>query len=362
MSIISKLIKESILGKILYKVRDLYRFPGGLFLLRKIRKSGDAIILLGTPTFNNIGDHLIAESSIEFLKDVFPQKDIIEIPTQFFLKNKDRLQNVVNKESAIFIVGGGWMGNLWEDDEYRLQDMLLTFKEHKLVVLPQTVYYDFDLPNANRVLEDAKRVYNSCHNLLLFFRDMNSYKFALKEFKTDNNSIYLAPDIALYKEVSLNNNERNCVSICLRNDREKVKENNVVNTVVEYCKNNHYNYIINDTVVKHSIPKWKREHVINRKIKIFSHSSLVVTDRLHGMIFAVLTNCNCIAFDNKTKKVSGVYDLWLKKNKSIIFMDYFTEDKFYDKIDEIIRKNDSFNCKKELSDYFEKMKQEIKGE
>lgn len=39
--------------------------------------------------------------------------------------------------------------------------------------------------------------------------------------------------------------------------------------------------------------------------------SVLVTDRLHGMIFAYITGTPCIVMDNKTNKVFGVYEEWL---------------------------------------------------
>ena len=38
---------------------------------------------------------------------------------------------------------------------------------------------------------------------------------------------------------------------------------------------------------------------------------VVVTDRLHCMIFCAITGTPCIVFDNSNNKISGVYDEWL---------------------------------------------------
>lgn len=40
-------------------------------------------------------------------------------------------------------------------------------------------------------------------------------------------------------------------------------------------------------------------------------AQLVITDRLHAMIFAAITETPCIAMDNKSKKVKGVYE-WIR--------------------------------------------------
>ena len=50
----------------------------------------------------------------------------------------------------------------------------------------------------------------------------------------------------------------------------------------------------------------------------FARSSLVVTDRLHGMIYCCVTGIPCVALDSKSKKTSGVYE-WIKDLPYIAF-------------------------------------------
>lgn len=51
---------------------------------------------------------------------------------------------------------------------------------------------------------------------------------------------------------------------------------------------------------------------------------MVITDRLHGMIFAAITGTPCIAFDNISKKVSGVYK-WIESLEYIKVVNSFEE-------------------------------------
>ena len=60
-----------------------------------------------------------------------------------------------------------------------------------------------------------------------------------------------------------------------------------------------------------------RKQFIDKKIREFSEYSLVITDRLHAMVFSALGHTPCIAFDNSSKKVSGVYE-WIKDNQFVI--------------------------------------------
>lgn len=56
----------------------------------------------------------------------------------------------------------------------------------------------------------------------------------------------------------------------------------------------------------------EREELLEEKWQEFRNSELVVTDRLHGVIFAAITSTPCIVIDNYNHKVKGVYQ-WLKK-------------------------------------------------
>ena len=56
---------------------------------------------------------------------------------------------------------------------------------------------------------------------------------------------------------------------------------------------------------------------MEKKLLEFSRAKLIITDRLHGMIFAALAETPCIALDNLSKKVSGVYQ-WIS------YLDYIT--------------------------------------
>ena len=60
----------------------------------------------------------------------------------------------------------------------------------------------------------------------------------------------------------------------------------------------------------------EREQTVFQRLKAFASYDFVITDRLHGMIFSYICGTPCILFDNKTHKISGVYDTWLSTNFS----------------------------------------------
>ncbi len=65
------------------------------------------------------------------------------------------------------------------------------------------------------------------------------------------------------------------------------------------------------TLVPETVSKKSREKTLQSKLNEFGSAKIVICDRLHAMIFAAITKTPCIAFDNVSKKVSGVYK-WIE--------------------------------------------------
>lgn len=59
------------------------------------------------------------------------------------------------------------------------------------------------------------------------------------------------------------------------------------------------------------VTKQNRRECVRMKMQKFMNAKLVVTDRLHGMLFAAITGTPCIVFSNYNQKVSGTYE-WIK--------------------------------------------------
>ena len=56
-------------------------------------------------------------------------------------------------------------------------------------------------------------------------------------------------------------------------------------------------------------------------LQTFAKSRLIVTDRLHGMIFALVTRTPCLAFDNTNKKISSFAATWPVADSEIRILD-----------------------------------------
>lgn len=276
----------------------------------------NADFLFGTPLHTNLGDHLITLSE-HSLFEKNCSKRIIEIPTEVFQSCRSDVLKVVPTDAVIYINGGGWLGNLWPDDELYMQELVDLFSEHKVVIFPQTIYYDEKISGMRELIQMGGEKYSRCNNLILCVRDYKSYLLACKYYPTAD--IRLMPDVALSYSIQFNDFlPKKVVGVCLRSDRElEIDTANRIPWIKAMLEAYGYCFKEVTTMSKKRVSREKREETVKQKLREFYECSFIITDRLHGMIFAYLVGTPCIVLDNKTHKVSGVYKQWLSECSNI---------------------------------------------
>lgn len=307
----------NIIERIKRWIKLVYAYPNYRKIIKKINlQSGKNAILIGTPVHGNLGDHLIASESIKYLKK-FDFTDVIEIPEIMYELFYKKIK--ISPNDIIFISGGGWMGSLYYD-ELIIEDVIMRWPNNHIVILPQTISFtggNYTTP------EKISNLVNSHKNILLTLRDENSYNLCIDLLKVKKEKLLLLPDMALnaLNSIYVNNKKDNSIIFSIRDDREKNSEIDV-EKFSELLKEKNFNVrnsssVINKKVIKVS----ERENYLNNKIKEFSNAELVITDRLHSMVFSLLADTKCIALDNSTHKVVGVYKKWLSDVKSVCIVD-----------------------------------------
>jgi len=292
-----------------------------------IKSNTKKIIYIGSPLHGNIGDHAISIAITDLLKEY----DIptIEIPGEYFVLSEERIINYVNKEDIIIITGGGLIGNLWMNEEEMVKKVISSFKDNKILIMPQTYYFDNNA-EGKKELSNLKKIVDSHNNIYLCSREKKSYDLCQKNFKKVKGNILL-PDVVLTLNFK-NKSNRKDILIVLRKDKEKFIDQEKIfeNIKLENMRET-------TTVINKGISIENRNFVFDKKIQEFLNAKLVITDRLHAMIFAAITGTPCVALDNKSKKVSGVYE-WLKDLEYI---------KFCNSIEDINKNINNINLKKE---------------
>lgn len=272
---------------------------------QKLKRKGKKVYLLLTPQYNNLGDHAIAMASLRLLKSKFAEYEVVELTSNYYKNCKDKLLQSVSEEDILVIIGGGFMGDLWMTMENMVRDIIVSFPSNKVLILPQTVYFDDE-----KEYQESKNIYCGHKQLHLMVREEQSYELCKNEMGMKY--VYLVPDIVLLLQQREMKNRSDKVGICFRGDKEKLECGITDEQIQKVIYNMGYEIGQCTTLLKTPyIFLSKREKLVNQKIEEVGSYKIMLTNRLHCMIFAYLSKTPCLAFDNKSKKVSGVYK-WIK--------------------------------------------------
>lgn len=275
-------------------------------------------ILISTPVHGNLGDQAIVYSQLRFLKDCGIRK-IVEIKSVDYLRYRSVICRLIPRKDVIIIDGGGNIGSLWPTEAERINDIVKRFRANPIIIFPETAFFSEDAAGLAS-LHNTKKAFESHENLHVFLRDEPSYR-RMREMLPDGN-VYLCPDIVLYLKGKLKTNttQREDVFLCMRGDVEKNIPESAINEIVQAVKDKNLGLKHGDTEIDRYVTAPTREDELEKKWNEFSSSKLVITDRLHGMLFAYITNTPCLAFNNVNGKVLSQYH-WIKQAKSMIVVD-----------------------------------------
>ncbi|NJK50315.1 hypothetical protein HC931_21280 [Candidatus Gracilibacteria bacterium] len=142
--------------------------------------------LLDYPNHSNLGDHLIWLGELFYITQVLKAK----IGYASDLKNfsGEVMEKHVGK-APILLHGGGNLGDLWTDYQKFREQIISTYLDRPIFILPQTLYF---VKESN--LEKTAKIFNAHPNLTIFLRDDYSYKTASEAFY--NCRIIKSPDMA----------------------------------------------------------------------------------------------------------------------------------------------------------------------
>lgn len=274
--------------------------------------------LLMTPTHDNIGDSAIAVAEVAFLKKC-GYKKVVDIPICDCWDYYHCIAKLLPSKAVITLHGGGNMGDLYLDEPLRRM-LLSEFKKHSTIIFPQTIFYS-DTPKGKEEEGRSVQFYNK-KNITIAAREQTSYMIMKNLYPEAK--IILTPDIVLSMDPLKTNSERHGILICFRDDQERSLSESEETKLVHMLENCGYQISFTSMIFDYLIPMEKREKVVFAKMDEFSRTKLVVTDRLHGMIFAALTQTPCIVFGNNHHKVIGVYE-WINHLHYIRFAESVEE-------------------------------------
>lgn len=287
----------------------------GVLTIKKARKKFKRIaVIIATPEHGNLGDQAIVKAEKLFLSsNGFDKNAIVEICNSDYLRFGDKLVSHIKENDLVIIDGGGNLGSLWEKEDDKISKIIAEYPNNKVIVFPQTVYYDDSKESQNRI-KNNYQIYKLNKKLIVCLREKNSYEFFIKNFP-DIKSI-LVPDVVLsIKDINYDIIRKDAL-VCFRDDVEKNIDDVTKEYIITLLAKKGYKVKTTSTLVDYPVTVANRDIELSKKWAEFASSEIVITDRLHAMIFATITNTPCIAIDNKSKKVSGSYE-WIKDNKYV---------------------------------------------
>ncbi len=318
--------------------KNLYRLRGCLrayFQFIRENKDREICIFMGTPRHKNLGDHAIVYAQYKYIGKMYPDMAIFEFSKIEYETYRILLKRIINKKALIVIDGGGNLGTLWPEEDALINNVISDFQDNRIIIFPQTAYYEGD--KRNELIKAFSDKINSHKDILLMVRDKASYEI----FKNliEESKLQLSPDIVLRMGTEIlgkKSLQRTDIGICIRDDKESVNKIDIKNNICSILKKKEYSYKFITTFADHNIYPEEREHILKEKWTEFASYKLIITDRLHGMIFSAITETPCIVFDNLSRKVSGGYE-WVKDfNFVILHRDIDDLEKIDNEIDSLL--------------------------
>ena len=269
--------------------------------------------------YGNLGDVAITYAQAKFLREKFPEYEVVDFPISKTITHLKSLKRICSKDDIITLTGGGYMGDLYFRSELFRELLIKTFRKNRIISFPQTADFSSSISGI-QLLKIAKDIYSDCPRLELWTRDKKSYSFVQREFP--NNIVRLTPDIVMWlNEIDVTNNKREGFVFCLRNDKEKSedidKKRSYIRDILQEFDEKIENCDTHIGDVKLSIDE--RFSELTKIWTTFRKAKLVVTDRLHGMIFAYITGTPAIVLPNSNFKIEACYQ-WIKECQYIKFM------------------------------------------
>lgn len=274
-----------------------------------------AFILFNSPDYPNLGDHAIALAERKFFRKYFSEYDFIEISCTQYMKENFRIKSAIHEDDILLVTGGGNTGDCY----LRLQDMVThvvqTYHNNIIMIAPQSMCFEggnFSDAEMARV----KAIYEKHNRLLVMAREGKTYHSYMSLLNESIKKIK-APDMAFFlKYKPKTRGRRHGAIVCLRNDKEGqgiIDKGKIINTlnqfslsVTEYSTISHLEVFLDN-----------REDKVFEALNTISEAEIVITDRLHCMIFCIITDTPCVVFDNTTGKIFAMLE-WLPTLQKVI--------------------------------------------
>lgn len=266
------------------------------------------------PTHSNLGDQAQACCIEKYFRKFFSDHIVFKLSNNAFDFYEEKILMILKekiKETDLIFFQSGYTFTGIHPYENMHRKIVENFPYNKIVFLPQTVKF-----KNQKILENVQNFYGKYDNIYFFARDKISYDI-YKSIFPEHRNVHCFPDIVTTEigNYDFNNNERNGILLCVRNDVEKLYSFQEISLFKEKLQKI-AKVSLSDTnseTKENSLKEyWKK---IEETIDDYAQYQVIITDRYHGTIFALIANTPVIILKTSDHKVvtgadwfEGVYE------------------------------------------------------
>lgn len=266
------------------------------------------------PTHSNLGDQAQACCIEKYFRKFFLDHIVFKLSNNAFDFYEEKILMILKekiKETDLIFFQSGYTFTGIHPYENMHRKIVENFPYNKIVFLPQTVKF-----KNQKILENVQNFYGKYDNIYFFARDKISYDI-YKSIFPEHRNVHCFPDIVTTEigNYDFNNNERNGILLCVRNDVEKLYSFQEISLFKEKLQKI-AKVSLSDTnseTKENSLKEyWKK---IEETIDDYAQYQVIITDRYHGTIFALIANTPVIILKTTDHKVvtgadwfEGVYE------------------------------------------------------
>jgi len=308
--------------------------------------------------YQNLGDMALTYSQKEFIQSVLPDYDVLLFPSTHTYSHMKALKRVVGPSDIITTIAGGNMDDVYPSLENARRYVVRSFPRHPVISFPQTFAFT-ETPNGRRALKRSARTYDAHPRMTVFGREPQS--LALMKAAFTRTRVEYCPDIVL----SLGNHdaghERSGIMLTVRDDKEVQLTSGERAGIRQIIEAKTDDIVVKDTVdvdLADCQPE-TFEETLKDFWDLLSTRRVVVTDRLHCMIFCVNTRTPVVVLPNSNHKIAGTYHSWLRGYPYVRYLDKFGPSALSSAIDELWHEDPGQMVVPDLTPAYEPLRQAL---
>ncbi len=272
--------------------------------------------IVGVPFHGNLGDQAQTYCIEQWLKKEYPRHRIVEVDSAVCADDDvydlcRQLKMKSTKEDVVVLHSGYHITDLFLNEFYTFVAAADVFSTNKILCFPQSIYFE-----QQENIKIFQQLMNRS-NFLFYAREPYSFEMATEYLPAEK--CKLLPDIvtSLIGRYPVEAAERSGILFVKRNpedigDKENQYSKEQLQLIKSQLVGKGIEVEFSDTTPSDSPSQIKanRQKYIARIVNQYSKYRLIVTDRMHGMIFALVANTPVVVLNSKTPRLESATKLF----------------------------------------------------